>query len=120
MSLVCSQVSGPGAILTSSYPAVDEDDLIDVMKEVMDVEWKWRALGLALRLKPSELDSIKSKNLGDPTECLRDTLQAWLLQRYDVQRYGPPSWDMLCEAVKERAGGNNPALAKSIARKHST
>ena len=45
-----------------SYPAVGENDFADVMDEVMKVEGKWRALGLALRrLKSSELDCIKSK-----------------------------------------------------------
>ena len=105
-----------------SYPDVHvgEDDLTDVMDEVMEVVEKWRALGMALRLKTSELDSIKSKNHTDPTECLRDTLQAWLQQRYDVQKYGVPSWDILCKAVKKPSGGNNPALADKIAKKYST
>ena len=104
-----------------SYPAVDEDDLIDVMEEVMDVAGKWRVLGQALRLRPSDLDIIEKKYCNsDPTECLRGTLQAWLQQRRNVQEYGPPSWDMLCEAVKKPSGGNNPALAKRIATTHST
>ena len=98
-----------------SYPAVDEDDLVDVMEEVMDVAGKWRALGLALRLRSPDLDIIEKKcGNSDPTECLRGTLQAWLQQRYDVQKHGPPSWDILCKAVKARAGGNNHTCRYNI------
>ena len=95
-----------------------EDDLVDVMEEVMDVASRWRSLGLALRLKPAELDSISTKNRDDPTEYLRDMLLAWLQQRYDVKRFGPPSWRMLCQVISKRVGGNNPALARKIAEYH--
>ena len=89
---------------------------MDVMEEVMDVASRWRSLGLALRLKPAELDSISTKNRDDPTECLRDMLLAWLQQR--SSKFGPPSWRILCQAISKRAGGNNPALARKIADYH--
>ena len=95
-----------------------EDDLVDVVEEVMDVAAKWRSLGLALRLRAAELDTISSKNHTDPTECLRDMLLAWLQQRYDSKRFGPPSWRILCQAISKQAGGNNPALAREIAERH--
>ena len=94
------------------------DDLVDVMGEVMDVAAKWRSLGLALRLKAADLDTISSKNHTDPTECLNDMLLAWLQQHYDFKRFGPPSWRMLCQAISNPAGGNNPALARKIAEHH--
>ena len=90
-----------------------EDDLVDVMEEVMDVTSSWKSLGLALRLKAAELDTISLKNHTDPTECLRDMLLAWLQQR--SSKFGPPSWRILCQAISKRAGGNNPALARKIA-----
>ena len=93
-----------------------EDGLSDVMEEVMDVTAKWKALGGALRLRPTDLDTIEAKHKGDPTECLRDMLLAWLQLKYDVKKYGAPSWDMLSEAVGKRSGGDNPALAKQIAK----
>ena len=53
-------------------------DLIDVMEEVM-------ALGPALKLRSPDLDIIKKKcGNSDPTECLRDTLEAWLQRRYEI------------------------------------
>ena len=69
-----------------------EDDLVDVVEEVMDVAASWRSLGLALRLKAAELDTISSKNHIDPTECLKDMLLTWLQQRYDV-------WSTILEDV---------------------
>ena len=92
-----------------------EDDLIDVMDEVMDMASKWRPLGLALRLKPAQLDTISSKNHTDPTECLRDMLLSWLQQHYDTTKFGEPSWRLLCQAIHKPAGGNNPGLARKIA-----
>ena len=76
---------------------------------------KWRPLGLALRLKPAQLDTISSKNHTDPSECLRDMLLAWLQQRYDTTKFGQPSWRLLCQAIHKPAGGNNPGLARKIA-----
>ena len=95
-----------------------ENDLVDVVEEVIDVASKWRSLGLALRLKAAELDTISSKNHTDPTECLKYMLLTWLQQHYDINKFGPPSWRMLCQAISNPAGGNNPALARKIAEHH--
>jgi len=35
-----------------------------------------------------------------------------------VKRYGKPTWRKLVEAVENKVGGNNCALAKEIAAKH--
>ena len=61
-----------------------EDDLVDVVEEVMDLAAKWNLLGLSLRLKAAELDTISAKNHTNPTECLKDMLLTWLQQRYDI------------------------------------
>ena len=95
-----------------------EDDLVDVVEEVMDVAASWRSLGLSLRLKAADLDTISSKNHTNPTECLKDMLLTWLQQRYDINTFGPPCWRMLCQAISKPAGGKNPALAKKIAGRH--
>ena len=96
-----------------------EDDLVDVIEEVMDVAARWRSLGLALRLKVVDLDTISLKNNNDPTECLGDMLLSWIQQRYDVSRFGLPSWKLLCQAISKSPGGNNPALARKIAKCHN-
>ena len=35
-----------------------------------------------------------------------------------MERFGEPTWRRLVEAVKDKVGGNNPALAQKIARDH--
>ena len=94
------------------------DDFVDVMEEVIEVASRWLFIGLALRLKSSELDTISSNNHDDPQKCLKDMLVTWLQQCYDTQKFGPPSWRMLCQAISKPAGGNNPALAREIAEHH--
>ncbi len=42
----------------------------------------------------------------------------WLQKAYKVDRYGEPTWKMLSEAAASRAGGDNPALAEEIAKRH--
>ena len=93
----------------------EEYDLLDVKEEVIDLASRWKDLGLALGVKYS---TISSKNHDNPEDCLRDTLQAWLQQQYDTTKFGQPSWQVLCKAVEHRAGGNNPALARSIRERH--
>ena len=51
-------------------------------------------------------------------DCLTDMLESWLNKSYDVIQYGEPSWQMLENAVRARAGGNNPAIADQIHRKY--
>ena len=96
-----------------------EDDLADVMEAVLELAAEWESLGTALRITPTELGTLSSKNLPDPKKCLRGVLLAWLQQRYDTKKFGQPSWRMLCKAVHKPVGGNNPALARKIAEEHS-
>ena len=77
---------------------------------------RWRNIGLALHLKDPKL-SIVQVNNADVTTRLTDMLRQWLNKTYDVERFGQPSWQMLAEAVKSPAGGNNPTLAAKMARK---
>ena len=84
----------------------------------MDVAARWKPLGAALGLKASDLDTIQARHQGDPTECLRDMLVAWLQQRYDTTMFGQPSWRLLCHAVYKPVGGNNPFLARRIAGRY--
>ena len=93
------------------------DDLFDVTSELEDVAVNWRAIGLALRLRDPDLGAIA---VGDKSVygCLTDMLRLWLNKSYDVIKYGEPSWQMLENAVRARAGGNNPAIADQIHRRY--
>ena len=97
----------------------DIDDLYDVITELEDVAGKWRGIGLALRLHNPDLRKIATEQK-DVIDFLRDMLELWLNKSYDVIKYGEPSWQMLENAVRARAGGSNPAVADQIHRKYVT
>ena len=66
----------------------------------------WSALRAILDAYPSESDA----------ECaLNDMLLLWLCQKYNVEKFGPPTWRGLVKAVDKKTGGNNHQLAKKIA-----
>lgn len=94
-------------------PVIDEDDLTDVLGAVQDLASKWKSLGLALRLREPSITTIASNN-NDPAQGLKEVLKDWLKQKYDTQKYGMPSWELLCKVVEARVGGDNPALANKI------
>ena len=73
---------------------------------------------LALGLLPSDQSTIKATHPGNPYDCLQAVVVKWLQKGYDYQRYGPPTWRMLVDAVGDPLGGNNNALAEAIADKH--
>ena len=79
---------------------------------------EWKGLGLALRLHPGTLDTIEA-DCRDVQSRLREVLTQWLKKDYDTRRFGAPSWQLLVAAVAHPAGGNNPALAHTIAHNHN-
>ena len=95
-----------------------ERDLKDVCQEVIDTRSTYYQLGVALGIPVAELDSIRAVFCQFVDQALREVLQVWLKQRYNVQRHGRPTWRRLVEAVDSSAGGHNPALAKDIAERH--
>ena len=97
-----------------------EGDLSDVFEEVVSLQALYYQLGRSLRLKISDLRAIR-KGESDFELALEDVLLLWLQQKYvDVERFGPPTWRMLVEAVDKKTGGNNHELAKRIASNHPT
>ena len=85
----------------------------------MSITAEYYKLGLGLRLKPGELQAIRKSCGQDVDQAFTDVLLAWLKQRYNIAKYGPPTWRMLVRAVHSPAGGNNPALALTIANNHA-
>ena len=90
------------------------------MEEVLDIKSMCFALGRSLRLRNENLETICKKypNESDHERALNDVLLLWLKKEYNVERFGPPMWRMLVEAVNKRSGGNNYELAKQIALNH--
>ena len=78
---------------------------------------RWKHIGLALRLDPSELKKIERENR-DLEDCLTEALALWLKKAYNTERFGEPSWELLARAVAHPAGGDNPTLAGKIVKKY--
>ena len=95
-----------------------EDDAYDVYREVVSLAGSWSSMCLALRLRPSDRSKIAAAHPGNPDECLEAVVVKWLQKGYNCQRFGPPTWRMLVEAVDDPAGGNHNALAETIAKNH--
>ena len=49
---------------------------------------------------------------------LNNVLLVWLRQKYNVERFGTPTWRKLVEAIDDPAGANNHRLAKIISLHH--
>ena len=64
------------------------------------------------------MDAVKKAFHQDITQAFTEVLRIWLRHRYNVKKYGLPTWHRLIEAVDNPAGGNNHALAKIIAEHH--
>ena len=97
-----------------------EDDLLDVLEEVHSIQFAYLSLGQWLRLSNDDLKAIHKVYPDDSMadQALKDVLLLWLNQKYKVERFGPPTWRMLVEAVDKKTGGNNHELAKEIALNH--
>ena len=83
-------------------------------KKLISATARWKDIGLALRLNPSQLNTIGRGN-GDVEDCLTEMLTLWLQKNYNTERFGEPSWELLVAAVGDPAGGDNPTLAEQIA-----
>ena len=91
------------------------------MDELSPIMSLYYPLGRALRLFPEELESIRTKYLdeSDAEKALNDVILLWLHhQKYNVDRFGPPTWRKLVEAVNHPLGGRNYEVARKIALNH--
>ena len=94
--------------------------MLEVVEAVLPIKSVYFALGQSLRLRATDLRSIKEKypNESDDRQALSDILELWLQKKYKFEKFGTPTWRMLVEAVDRKAGGNNHDLAKEIASHH--
>ena len=100
-----------------TFPACD--DLYDVYEEVYTLAPKWSDISFALKLPLFQVETIRKGAQGnDCNHCLQMVLNKWLQKSYKYDKYGPPSWRLLVKAVGDPFGGNNCALAETIANKH--
>ena len=90
----------------------------DVLSELLPVTANWKGIGIALRLNLDHLMVIEADYRSDPTACLTSMITSWLKGKYNVERFGRPTWRQLVEALGHPAGGANKAFARTIAENH--
>lgn len=95
-----------------------EDDFRDVFRKVVSLKANYYTFGVELGLPVQELDTIRRAFHQSIDQAFTEVLLVWLRHRYKVEKYGPPTWRKLVEAVDSQTGGNNHALAKDIASKY--
>ena len=110
--------------LGNTYPVYDMcitsvvNDLFEVKEAVLPTKSRYYSFGLALRIPPFELEAIQKSFPQDVDQALCEVLKLWLKNKYDVEKYGPPSWRVLVKAVDNPAGGNNSGLARKLVQQH--
>ena len=85
---------------------------------MVDVKANFFGFGLALGLQALDLESIRKMHAQNVNQALMEVLLLWLRGKYNVSRFGQPTWHGLMKAIRSPAGGNNHALAKKIADKY--
>ena len=115
-----SAVTMPVAVYTVHciLMAAVEDDFREVYREVVSIQSNYYQFGIELGLPLREMDAIQNAFRQDIPQAFTEVLKVFLKHRYNIQKYGPPTWRKLVEAVDSPAGGNNHALAKKIAKDH--
>ena len=102
-------------ITSSCFTA--ERDLREVIREANDIKFRYHEFGICLHLPQRELQSIQMTNYSSVDRAFSEVLLVWLRHNTD-ERHNHPTWRRLVEAVDDPAGGNNHALAKTIAEHH--
>jgi len=102
-----------------SLSSLGENDHHDIKKEMISVVAKWEAIGRGLGIDCGRLELIKEDNPGDATKRFSAILTCWLQRRYNVERFGKPTWRAVVKVVADPAAGDNYALTLSIAEQHS-
>ena len=92
-------------------------DLTDVMEEIELLQSVYYPFGQSLRLNIADLKAICDA-YPNADQALEEVILLWLDKKYNVEKFGKPTWRMLVEAVDRKRGGNNHELAKKIATKH--
>ena len=100
------------------YVLSGEDDFHNVFEEIVVLKSQYHLVGRYLGVPLSQLDAIRINYHLSTDQALAEVLLVWLRQGYNVERFGPPTWRRLVEAVDSPSGGSNHALAMAIASRH--
>ena len=93
------------------------DSLSYVLAALADgIPGKWDSIGIYLGLPYKVIERCRLEDTLD--EKIRSMVIAWVRGKYDVEKFGQPSWRKLVEAIAHKSGGYNKRLATNLAPKH--
>ena len=98
---------------------IGSGDVLIVLKSITDVASNWKRIGGLLGIDDGTLTAISNNNSASADKCLIDMVTCWLQYNYDTLRHGLPTWEKLVQVIDSPAGGNNSALALTIAQQHN-
>ena len=87
--------------------------MFEALSKLTPVAGRWKNIGLALGLDYNKLSGIETQRSNN-SDCLMEMLSLWLNKAYDLTKFGEPTWQRLSEAVRDKAGGNNPSVADDV------
>ena len=91
---------------------------MEVKEAVMDLLHRWQFVALALGLRPPQTQTIKATHRGDAEASMDDAILIWLRRAHNEDKHGPPTWRKLVQVISAKTGGNNVALARTVAKAH--
>ena len=93
---------------------LDEDDWNDVIIACSSLATKWQQLSGFLGLSLKTVRTIKGNNPNDSEASWNEAITQWILQDYNTEKYGYPSWKSLLKAV----GKVDKPLFEKLAEEH--
>ena len=79
---------------------------------------RWDSVGIFLGIPYLVIEGCREEHTME--ERMRAMVEAWVNRRYDVEKFGQPSWRKLVEAVAHKSGGSHIRQAEMLARNHPT
>ena len=83
----------------SSSILSDEDDWNDVIIACSSLAPKWQHLSGLLGLPIKTIRTIRESYPNDSETSWSEALMQWIMQEYNTEKYGSPSWRLLLKAV---------------------
>ena len=100
------------------YLFAGKDDFQFVWEKAGALSNHWDSIGIMLGLNPNKLDEIEAEGK-PPRTCLRKVFDCWLKRDYHYKSRGVPTLRMLCNCIKSKSRGADPALADEITKEYS-
>ena len=91
-----------------------KDDWNNVATACISLAVKWKQLCTSLGLSFDTIRTIKDENANDSEDSLSEGLMQWILQKFNIEKYGLPSWRSLLKTI----GRVDQPLFEKLAKEH--